>query len=78
MSAIKPDVLCRTEHFRKALDLMNRAVSNPGQPLNNPPPQEKLPYTKEPIAPQHPQRYEVRNRAPINSQDQCPCRMEIF
>ena len=43
------------EHFRKALDLMNRAVSNPGQSLL-PPSQE--PAYKEATA-AHQQRYEV-------------------
>lgn len=44
------------EHFRKALDLMNRAVSNPGQPFSQP-------VQETPAAPQHQQRYEAMAEA---------------
>ncbi|KAJ1520703.1 hypothetical protein ONE63_003802 [Megalurothrips usitatus] len=50
------------EHFRKALDLMNRAVSNPGQQLNPSQPTQEAAY-KEPQAGLHQQRYEAMAEA---------------
>ncbi|KAK3926472.1 Tuftelin-interacting protein 11 [Frankliniella fusca] len=48
------------EHFRKALDLMNRAVSNPSQPISTPPTTQE---TYQDPAAAHQQRYKAMAEA---------------